>query len=439
MAISLEEFAATLAEMLSERLSADGDRWEIEYDRRAMQLKLMNAEGRLVASRLLAPYYHDYVKADAEAAAAKMQSLIASLCKATALPNKYNWVVPLLDARLTSLWDVYKLNRRMSKLAVGERLREPDSVPFLAVSEHLAIIAFVNAPGRTYMVTNRAIKNWGVTAKQIFDDAISNLRDITDGAKLKPKSDKSGTLHYYQSAWPAGDHAARIVLDDLLLGPVAGEPIFLPVGAKSLIIAGSESPVGLGRLTTALADTDALLPPIPLVHSGDMYTPWVPPLDSPLHELTRTYELKYLDTIYGEQRPILFETVSDDIEETFVAAFDLHQDKTGRWCTSAMVTEGVPVTLVPRVEWVTFMRVNVASQSGQVMASNSWDAVAKVLGEKIEKTDLYPVRYRFVGFPTDAELKSIGVHDQNSAQAASPKKKAPAAKKAAAVGKKSKK
>jgi hypothetical protein len=82
------------------------------------------------------------------------------------------------------------------------------------------------------------------------------------------------------------------------------------------------------------------------------------------------------------------------------------------------------------------MRVNVASQSGQVMAGNSWEAVAKVLGEKIEKTDLYPVRYRFVGFPTDAELKAIGVHDQNSAVLVG-KKAVVTAKKAVIPAKKS--
>jgi len=413
MAISLEDFAARVASMLNERLSSDGEpeSWDIDYDRKLMQLRLSNAEGRLVASRLLAPYYHDYVKADEQAAAAKLQALIASLCKATALPNKYNWVLPLLDARLISLWDVYKLNRRMSKLAVGERLREPDSVPYLPVSEHLAAIAFVNAPGRTYMVTSRAIKNWGVTDSQIFDDAVSNLRDITDGAKLKGKSDKKGTLHYYQSAWPSGDHAARLLLDDLLTGDVAGEPIYLAVGEKSLIIAGSESTVGMDRLKAAMEDKESSLPPIPLVREEGRFLPWQPPSESAFAPLVRDHTLHYLAKIYGEQRPILFEIVADDIDETFVAAYDLHQDKDGRWVTSAMVTEGVPVTLVPEVEFLTFMQVNVATQSGQVMASGSWTDVARVLGDKIEITDFYPKRYRFVGFPSDEELKAIGIND----------------------------
>jgi|GEM_PF-3992877 len=411
MAISLEEFASKLSDRLGERLSSDGEKWDIQYDRKAMQLSLLNADGRLVASRLLAPYYHDYVKADEQAAETKLQSLIASLCKATSLPNQYNWVLPLLDARMVSLWEVYKLNRRMSKLAVGERLREPDSVPFMAVSEHLAIIAFVNAPGRTYMVTNRAIKNWGVTAKQIFDDAIANLNDITDGARLKPKSDKKGTLHYYQSAWHAGDHSARLVIDDLLSAPVAGDAIYLPVSEKSLIIAGSNSTVGMDRLKAALADPEATLPPIPLVKSSPLFQPWQPDKSSEFAPLVRRYTLEYLAKIYAEQRPILFEIVADEMDETFVAAYDLHEDKKGRLVTSAMVTEGVPITLVPEVEWLTFMHVNVSTQSGQVMASGSWETVAKVLGDKIQATDFYPRRFCFVGFPSTAELKKIGIND----------------------------
>jgi hypothetical protein len=410
MAISIEEFADRLAKMLGARLASDGDGWDIQYDRKAMRLSLRNSEGRPVASRLLAPYYHDYVKVDEQAGNAKLQSLVASFCKATALPNKYNWVLPLLEARLVSLWEVYKLNRRMSKLAVGERLREPDSVPFRQVSEHLALIAFVHAPGRTYMVTNRPIKNWGVSAKQIFDDAVANLRDITDGAKLKPKSDKKGTLHYYQSAWPAGDHSARLVLDDLLESQVAGEPIYLPVSEKCLIIAGSESPVGLDRLKVALDGEQATLPPIPLVWRHGKFQPWQPPADSAFAPLIRQHTLQYLSNIYAEQRPILFELVADEIDETFVTAFDLHQDKAGQWTTSAMITEGVPVTLVPKVEWLTFMHVNVSTQSGQVMASGSWETVANVLGRKIEATDFYPERFRFVGFPSQAELNKIGIN-----------------------------
>ncbi|MBS1995665.1 MAG: hypothetical protein JSS86_05110 [Cyanobacteria bacterium SZAS LIN-2] len=411
MAISLEEFASKLSEMLSDRLSSDGEKWDIQYDRKAMQLSLLNADGRLVASRLLAPYYHDYVKADETAAEAKLQSLIASLCKATSLPNKYNWVLPLLDARMVSLWEVYKLNRRMSKLAVGERLREPDSVPYLQVSEHLALIAFVNAPGRTYMVTNRAIKNWGVTDKQIFEDAISNLRDITDGARLKSKSDKKGTLHYYQSAWHFGDHAARLVIDDLVTAPVAGEPIYLPVSEKCLIIAGSDSTIGMERLKTALVDVDATLPPIPLVRKDGRFEAWQPAADSEFAPLIRRYTLEYMAKIYAEQRPILFEIVADEMDETFVAAYDLQEDKKGGLITSAMVTEGVPVTLVPEVERLSFMHVNVSTQSGQVMASGTWAAVAAVLGDKIESTDFYPRRFCFVGFPSPEELKKIGINE----------------------------
>ena len=130
MAISMEEYAGKLGEMLAARLSSDGPGWDIQYDPKAMRLSLRNSEGHLVASRLLAPYYHDYCKVDGQAALSKLQTLTASFCKATALPNKYNWVLPLLEARVVSLWEVYKLNRRMSKLAVGERLREPDSVPY---------------------------------------------------------------------------------------------------------------------------------------------------------------------------------------------------------------------------------------------------------------------------------------------------------------------
>ena len=156
------------------------------------------------------------------------------------------------------------------------------------------------------MVTNRPIKNWGVSAKQVFDDAFANLRDITDGAKLKPKSDKKGTLHYYQSAWPQGDHSARLALDDLIDTPVAGEPIYLPVSEKSLIIAGSESSVGMERLKEAIVDKEAVLPPIPLVWRQGKFQPWQPDAASPFAPLVREHTLQYLSKIYTEQRPILF-------------------------------------------------------------------------------------------------------------------------------------
>ena len=70
----------------------------------------------------------------------------------------------------------------------------------------------------------------------------------------------------------------------------------------------------------------------------------------------------------------------------------------------------MPITLVPKVEWLTFMHVNVSTQSGQIMASGSWEDVARVLGRKIEATDFYPEQYRFVGFPTEAELAKIGIN-----------------------------
>jgi hypothetical protein len=43
-----------------------------------------------------------------------------------------------------------------------------------------------------------------------------------------------------------------------------------------------------------------------------------------------------------------------------------------------------------------------------IVAGGDWDRVQQVVGDLLEETDLYPVRYRVRGFPTDEQLVAIG-------------------------------
>lgn len=66
-------------------------------------------------------------------------------------------------------------------------------------------------------------------------------------------------------------------------------------------------------------------------------------------------------------------------------------------------SEGLEI-LLPKAQYVVFSDAD----SEGALASGTWDRVWDIVGDLMEKTGWYPVRYRVREFPTAEQLKAIG-------------------------------
>lgn len=62
----------------------------------------------------------------------------------------------------------------------------------------------------------------------------------------------------------------------------------------------------------------------------------------------------------------------------------------------------------PKTERVIFFRPDDAKKTGDIVAYAEWDRMRDILGDMLEATEDYPDRYRVRGFPTPAQLASLG-------------------------------
>ena len=65
-------------------------------------------------------------------------------------------------------------------------------------------------------------------------------------------------------------------------------------------------------------------------------------------------------------------------------------------------------TLLAETNMVLFFRGDDTPDGGDIAAGGDWDHVRQIVGDLMEPLDMYPVRYRVVGFPTDEQLAVIG-------------------------------
>ncbi|HEY7546507.1 MAG TPA: hypothetical protein VID27_16575, partial [Blastocatellia bacterium] len=86
-----------------------------------------------------------------------------------------------------------------------------------------------------------------------------------------------------------------------------------------------------------------------------------------------------------------------------IASYTVLQDKrSGALMSYSVWVEGI-LTLLPVTDEVVFMR------DQKIVAKGKWERVREVVGSLMTAVDLYPQRYRIELFPTEQQLKEIGL------------------------------
>ena len=244
-------------------------------------------------------------------------------------------------------------------------------------------------------------EQWGVTVYEALEAAKENLEQSTlSVAKIGD--------HLFSFVSGDSYDAVRLMLVDRIKEfDLAGAPVAMIPNRDSILITGSDDPVGLVTMAELAAkglEQPYSLSGVPLILDDGEWTDWMPPVDHPSYTRFRELELNFIGSEYAEQKQLLDTAHERGGIDIFVASFSAATRQDGSQVSFCVWGDGVDA-LLPVTHKVAFMHKG----GEQSPVFGEWTRVIKVAGALMELTDHYPRRYRVREFPGRAILDAIGL------------------------------
>lgn len=350
----------------------------------------------------LANVYHEYCRAEARNRAALLKRFLQSCVASQSyeLPEDFADVHP-------DLLPVVRSRFYLESAILQSQVRGANGfdMPQIIIGDHLALSLVYDLPTAMRSISQKDLDAWEITFYEALEAAKHNLEQMGEV--------KFAVLDGRVYASASGDNydASRLVLLDLIRSfEVRGEHIAMVPNRDTLVVTGSEDPVGLeimARIGQDSFDKPRPISTIALRLEGDEWQAWLPPEDSPAFAAFQELRIRTLAAEYNDQKELLDALYEQKGTAVIVASFSALQNKqTGRITSYCMWAEGV-CALLPRTDLVLFFRPGSPEGEGMV-ASAPWEHVQQVVGDLLEPTDLYPPRYRVEAFPNQSQLAAIG-------------------------------
>lgn len=388
MSLTRDEFAQHLASEL-QRVGSTGS-WEFD----AEQFSLRCEDPEAVVN--LGNFHAEHEKLPQEDQETHLRRIVVSILSShQELPDELEHARH--DLRL-KLWCRATIDKMDLKAQVeGKPGLE---MPLVPVGEHLYASVVFDFPTAVRSIQSEDLETWGVTPYQAIEIAKQNL--IEDEAVLVSSGDS-----FYASVTGDSYDATRLLLTDRIRGlNVEGEHIAMVPNRDCLLITGSDDEEGLATMLQvaeqATQDPRPMLP-LPLRLVGDEWVDWLPTADHPLYPTFQLLELKYVYPEYNEQQDLLNALHNSRGEAVYAASLTAVRRDDDSLLSYTVWSEGLEI-LLPKSQFIVFSDGN----SEGALASGTWDRVREVVGDLMEETDWYPLRYRVRNFPTAEQLKAIG-------------------------------
>jgi Protein of unknown function (DUF1444) len=391
-----DEFAQRLLEAIREA----GEPAQLAYDRDAFTLSKVGGPSHVL---YLGNAFAEYRATSPEGREMAFRRVVRSwFANRKELPDVFGDALPdlLPTVRSRSLFELTPLRLR------AEGRGELDTWPYRILGGHLGVGIVYDLPESMTQLQQKTLAGWGVS----FDDALSaaceNLRGLSAGEFVQ------AAPGVWRSPWRDNYDAARLALPEVLQRwEVKGDLVAAVPHRDVLLLTGSEDEAGLAVLVGLIEEHmegPRPLSAVPVVYDGKTWLPFLPDRQSPVYERLRLLQLRSAVREYEDQKECLSTLYEQTSEDIFVASFTAV--RRGQEVLSYCVwSEGVDA-LLPRTDEIVFFQPTEDGQ-GRVLARGTWDRVRAVVGELMEKCDLYPLRFRVDEFPTEEELAKIGVDE----------------------------
>lgn len=353
---------------------------------------LVRGGARFIA---LQNFYAEYCLLDPSQRSANLTRMATiAMTSLRGLPDKFEDALSSLQIRLMSRLYFSKIYLEWST----KEQPNPLDVATERIGEHLCATVVHDHPFNMVSVGNEQLAKWGVTLHEALEVGRKNLaRETFTYASIGERVYESRTRDNYD--------ASRLLITDLIRDlKVQGDHIAMVPNRDTLLIAGSEDEAGLAILLTLAEKARETAHPMvftPLRQNGNTWEDWMPPSDHPLYWPFKMLEIDYLTYVYETQQKLLDAVNTKCGENVFVASYMAYRYPDGKVSSDSVWTKGLD-TLLPKTTKLAF-----GVEGEGIVAAGEWERVVELVGDLMEETDLYPVRYRVRRFPSDAQLEAI--------------------------------
>lgn len=373
-----QEFMTSVLQFVKEHLGID----DVEYDSEKFQIKSENW------FFFLGNAFHEFnaCKSDEE-----KQDVLERYLSDLRVSRLEEWKFEDVSTRLLpSVRDrllIENTELEQADKTTVERLTSlPQVFPRRVVGEHyISMVAIDNEKSISY-VNQGVIDSWNKPFDELMDIATENLRNISSSGFVEIADG------VYASGWQDTFDTSRILLTDKVRTEctVQGDHLAFLASRDHAFITGSDDIPGIKMVLEICKELEASPRPlymVPLILVGDEWQVFDAPEFHPCQHDLKFAKVIALSAIYQESQNILNEKLTDDV---FVATFTALQSKDSddiyTVCVSACKS------LLPKVEWIDFMNVDMQTEQAKSLGKARWEEVEALFGSGFSTTLSYPPR-----------------------------------------------
>jgi len=392
--LSKDDFAKTLAAAIQQA----GETRPLRYDSETFCL---TAEGEETLTYVLVNVYREYCAASKQKRQDALRPFIRSWFAASKeLPTDFADVQPdlLPGVHGRSYCELYKLQMQIDG-------KEACEWPNRVIAEHLGLCLVYDLAESIMQVQQYHLDDWGVGFDEALAAAGHNLLEMSASglAGVRPG--------VWVSPWHDNHDASRLVLLDFVRQhEVEGDPVAMIPNRDTLILTGSDDQAGLASMASWAEEGFDKPRPLSGIALRLVRTDWVPFLPSTDHSEFERFALLRIRSIgqdYADQKRLLDALHQKTGEDVFVASYSVCQSETGDVLNYCVWSEGVDA-LLPRAETVFFIQTH-GKKEEEMVGNVGWERLVRIVGNLMERLDIYPERYRVREFPSEEQLAALFV------------------------------
>lgn len=385
------------ARQLMHALRRAGDPRQADFNREKFQIRFTD-DGRDAGVANLRNFYDEHCRVSRTERTKHLKHVVRGLLTyLKEVPLEFEDVRP--DLRPIVRGRSYFEFLRLQSAIEGHT---PPDIPSHDIGDHLSAALVYDLPESMQSINREQLDGWEISYYEALEVARGNLEDTEFAmASVNDRMFVSATGDNYD--------ASRLLLTDLIGRlDLQGQPVAVVPNRDTLVITGSDDDEGLSMMadfTEQALKAPRPMSGIPMILEDGEWRTWMVEPDHPQYSRFRLLELKSMGGEYAEQKELLDTLHQRTGVDLFVASFSAVEKDAGNVFSYCLWSEGVEA-LLPRTQKIMFYK-----DGSEGLCGGDWDRVAEIVGDLLEPTEMYPVRYRVRGFPDAAQLARIGNRD----------------------------
>ena len=215
-------------------------------------------------------------------------------------------------------------------------------LPCQPIGEHLLACLAYDWPESVQSINHENLVQWGVTVYEALEAAKENL-----GQSTLSVANIGGHLFTFASG-DSYDAVRLLLVDRIKEFELDGSPVAMIPNRDSILITGSDDPVGLAMMAELAAkrlEEPYSLSGVPLILDDGEWVDWMPPPDHPSYARFRELELNFIGAEYTEQKQLIDAAHERGGIDIFTASFSAATGPDGTQVSFCVWGEGVAMQL----------------------------------------------------------------------------------------------